>query len=246
MRLGVFGGLGRLGTKIVDLAKNYNNIDEIYVMDLKQKEQSIKIFKDFILKCDGIIDVSGAQGTKCLLDTFLDYGSQCDPKLLKKFLVIGSTGHTLGVQEMVSNIIGFCSVLYAPNASLSLWNFLRSIVLLAQTLGPDWDVHVHDHHHKFKKDAPSGTALYFIQHLESACPWLKQKIQWSSIRGGIGVILNSVIFSGNCEVIQCTHQVMDTYVFAKGLLDMALWIQNCEAGYYDVQQYLLSLKVNFA
>ena len=156
----------------------------------------------------------------------------------KKALVIGSTGHGSDVQSMVGEIIKDFPVLYAPNASQSLWYFLRSITLLAQTLGPSWDVHVYDHHHKNKQDAPSGTVLYFINHLISVCPWLENRIHWSSIRGGTGMILNSVLFSGNNEVIQCTHQVLEGTVFAKGLLDIALWIKECAPEYYDVQCYV--------
>ncbi|ETZ05147.1 MULTISPECIES: dihydrodipicolinate reductase C-terminal domain-containing protein [Holospora] len=239
MRLGVFGGLGKLGKAIVDLAKDYSGISEVFIKDFKQEGDLTLSLKDFIEGSDVIIDVAGAKGTQSLLQGLACYeDGEYSKKSLKKSLVIGSTGHESDVNHMVCGILGFCSVLYAPNAAQSLWNFLYSATQLAQALGPDWDVHVHEHHHKNKKDAPSGTALCFTQHLESACPWLKNKIHWSCIRAGSGMILNSLIFSGNDEVIHCTHQVLDRSVFAKGLLDMAVWIKERDPGYYDVGYYV--------
>ena len=244
MRLGIFGGLGRLGTKIAELAKNYQCVDAIIVKDTKKKQESIS-FDEFFASCDVIIDASCAQGAESLVNALAGYDLEqnSDKNKEKKALVIGSTGHHSDVESMVAKIIKNVPVLYAPNASQSLWFFLRSVTLMAENLGPSWDVHLYDHHHKDKQDAPSGTVLYFVNHLISVCPWLENRIQWSSVRGGKGMILNSVLFSGNNEVIQCTHQVLDITVFAKGLLDGALWLTSCSPGYYDVQYYIRNKQV---
>ncbi|PPE03296.1 dihydrodipicolinate reductase C-terminal domain-containing protein [Holospora curviuscula] len=240
MRVGVFGGLGRLGTEVVALAKSYPGINEILIKDSKQeKNKNFISFDEFMAKSDVIIDTSCAEGTKTLIDAISSYSLvQNINGHKKKALIIGSTGHKSDVKDIVDDILNIVPVLYAPNAAQSLWYFLRSVTLLAKTLGPSWDVHIKDHHHKHKRDTPSGTVMYFIHHLESICPWLHKKIQWNSVRAGTGMILNSVLFSGNNEIIECTHQVLEVGVFAKGLLDMAHWIKECSPGYYDIQCYI--------
>ena len=53
----------------------------------------------------------------------------------------------------------------SPNMSVGVNVMFRTIGELARILGDDYDVEVIEAHHRTKKDAPSGTAMY-IQNME--------------------------------------------------------------------------------
>ncbi|NPA80347.1 MAG: hypothetical protein GXO29_04785, partial [Thermotogae bacterium] len=75
-----------------------------------------------------------------------------------KRYVLGTTGHDEGTMEEIRRLAERTAVLHSPN-------FSRGIALLKvilRTLLPfveDWDREVFEIHHRWKKDAPSGTAL---------------------------------------------------------------------------------------
>jgi 4-hydroxy-tetrahydrodipicolinate reductase len=230
MRLGIFGGLGKLGSTIAEAASRHPKVSAVVIKDIKD-DLSIH---DFLKRCDVCIDTSSAQATQAL----------CHELSLShisgglKPLVVASTGHAVAVEALVSPVSKHIPVMYLPNAALSVWHLLQCVTSLAQRLGESWDVHIEDYHHKEKKDAPSGTVVSFVASLESTCPWLKGRISISSIRGGKGMIENAIIFSGDHETIRLSHQALNRSVFAKGLIEAALWISTQPPQYYTIQDYL--------
>jgi 4-hydroxy-tetrahydrodipicolinate reductase len=230
MRLGIFGGLGKLGSAITEVASSHPKISAVIIKDTKD-DLSIH---DFLKRCDVCIDTSSAQATQSLCyELSLPYLSED-----LKPLVVASTGHAVAVEALVSPVSKHIPVMYLPNASLSVWHVLQCAIQLAQRLGESWDVHIQDYHHKEKKDVPSGTVVSFVASLESACPWLKDRISISSIRGGKGMIENAIIFSGDHETVRLSHQALNRSVFAKCLIEAALWISTQPPQYYTIKDYL--------
>lgn len=230
MRLGVFGGLGKLGKAVVEASSTHPKICEVVIKDTKD---ALSI-QDFLKHCDVCIDTSSAHATLGLCHELSSYDA---PEDLKP-LVIASTGHAVAVETLVSPVLKYVPVMYLPNAALSVWHVLQSVTYLAQRLGESWDMHIEDHHHNEKKDAPSGTVVSFVASLESTCPWLKGRISTSSIRGGRGMIENTIVFSGDHETIRLSHQALSRSVFAKGLIEAALWARVQPPRYYTIEDYL--------
>ncbi len=72
--------------------------------------------------------------------------------------VTGTTGLALEHHTRLQKASAVIPVIAAPNMSLGV-NLLQGLVARAtQALG-DWDVEIFELHHRFKRDAPSGTAL---------------------------------------------------------------------------------------
>jgi 4-hydroxy-tetrahydrodipicolinate reductase len=230
MRLGIFGGLGKLGSAIAEAASSHPKISAVVIKDTKDDVS----MQNFLKRCDVCIDTSSAHGTQALSHELSLAHLSGDLKPL----VVASTGHAVGVEALVSPVSKHIPVMYLPNAALSVWHVLQCATQLAQRLGESWDVHIEDYHHKEKKDAPSGTVVSFVGSLESACPWLKGRISISSIRGGKGMIENAIIFSGDHETIRLSHQALNRSVFAKGLIEAALWISTQPPQYYTIEDYL--------
>ena len=55
--------------------------------------------------------------------------------------------------------VGKTAIVQSPNMSVGVNVLFHPAAQLARSLGPDYDIEIVETHHRFKKDAPSGTAL---------------------------------------------------------------------------------------
>src|SRR5688500_6381537 len=77
--------------------------------------------------------------------------------------VIGTTGLSGDQRQRVEDAAQNVPIVLAPNMSVGV-NLLRGVVLeLSEKLGADYDIEVVEAHHRNKKDAPSGTALFLAR-----------------------------------------------------------------------------------
>jgi 4-hydroxy-tetrahydrodipicolinate reductase len=108
-------------------------------------------------------------------------------------------------------------------------------------LGDEYDIEIVEQHHRFKKDAPSGTALTLAEKIHSATgrDWpgaltygrsgrdtLRQKgtIGIHAVRAGDITGIHSVLFSTLGETITITHTAHSRDTFARGALQAAQWL----------------------
>lgn len=135
-------------------------------------------------------------------------------------------------------------------------NLLLSLMeKAAETLDADWDIEIFESHHKYKVDAPSGTALAMGRaaaigrggNLENMADYNrhghtgareKGKIGFSVARGGDVVGEHTAFFFGDGERIELTHKATNRSLFAKGALRAASWCQNKENGLYSMRDVL--------
>lgn len=145
---------------------------------------------------------------------------------LGKSMVVGTTGwqdHVTKIEETVNKSnIGF---VYASNFSIGVNLFYKIIREAAQTCKPfkDYDPIIEEAHHKFKLDAPSGTANIIHQIMQNH---YEQEIPITSTRGGYIPGTHTVIFDSAEDTIQLTHNARNRDGFAKGALMAAKWIEN--------------------
>lgn len=180
-------------------------------------------------QCDVLIDFTHANATAPLAKLAAQYG--------KPFLS-GTTGldpETLATLREVSATI---PVLHTTNTSLSLIVVKRMAKLAAQLLkDQDYDIAIHDKHHKWKKDAPSGTALTLGQAILEGNEGA-QSPSYSSTRAGSIIGEHDILFAGTGEAITIAHEVTDRRVFARGAVKAALWLATKKCGYYLMDDVL--------
>jgi len=82
--------------------------------------------------------------------------------------VIGTTGFTAAQREELAAIGRSIAILVAPNMSVGVNVAFRILADMARMLGDDYDVEIVETHHRFKKDAPSGTALRMAEVVAQA------------------------------------------------------------------------------
>jgi len=125
---------------------------------------------------------------------------------------------------------------------------------VARALGEGYDVEIVEMHHRFKKDAPSGTAARLLEiileerkltadalrHGRKGITGERQptEVGIHALRGGDVVGDHTVIFAGLGERIELTHKAGDRVIFARGALRAAQWVTTQKPGVYDMQDVL--------
>ena len=110
---------------------------------------------------------------------------------------------------------------------------------VANSLGPEFSVEIHETHHVHKKDAPSGTALKLGETLAAARGMASATdIRYESERCGEVPGDHSVIFSSSTERLELSHSVTTRDVFASGALCAASWVVRQNPGQFSMRDVL--------
>lgn len=172
----------------------------------------------------------------------------------EKRLVIGTTGHGSAEKAELVNRAASTPTVWAGNYSVGV-NLLYALTRrAARVLGPDYAAEVTEMHHRFKKDAPSGTAARMLEIIleerklsEEALRHGREGITGEriddevgihSLRGGDIVGEHTAMFAGMGERLEITHRATDRAIFARGAIRAAQWLTSQPAGVYDMQHVL--------
>lgn len=194
---------------------------------------------------DVIIDFSFHESTGKVIDQAVALG---------KPLVIGTTGHSAEVRAELLKKAGQVPCVWAGNYSVGV-NLLNALTQqAAKVLSTDYDAEVIEMHHRFKKDAPSGTAARLLEillesrklgaealrHGREGIPGERtdSEIGIHSLRGGDVIGDHTVMFAALGERIELTHKASDRGIFARGALRAAGWLKDQKPGVYDMQDVL--------
>lgn len=196
-------------------------------------------------RCDVAVDFSAHTATRALLDAAV---------ALNKPVVLGTTGHSVDEKRELLALAGRVPCVWAGNFSVGV-NLLFALTRRATAvLGADYDTEVIEMHHRFKKDAPSGTAARLLEIIleerklsHSALRHGREGITGERPRGEIGVHAlrggdvvgdHTVLYAALGERIELTHKASDRGIFARGALRAAQWAQSQRPGVYDMQDVL--------
>jgi 4-hydroxy-tetrahydrodipicolinate reductase len=170
-------------------------------------------------------------------------------------MVIATTGFDPKQLAEIKRLARRVPTLLSANNSLGV-NLLISLVgKAAKMLGDDYDVEIVEAHHRFKKDAPSGTALALGRVIAAALnrdldkvgvngrkgivgERGKKEIALLSVRAGDIVGEHTVIFGGIGERLEFIHRAHSRDTFARGALRAAQWLAMQKPGLYGMQDVL--------
>ncbi|HET7273260.1 MAG TPA: 4-hydroxy-tetrahydrodipicolinate reductase, partial [Rubrobacter sp.] len=168
--------------------------------------------------------------------------------------VIGTTGLSDEQIQMVREAAHSVPIVLAPNMSVGV-NLLREVVReLAAKLGEGYDIEVVEAHHRNKKDAPSGTALFLaraaaegrgqdldevaVYGREGFAPREPGEIGIHALRGGAVVGEHRLIFYSGGEEVEVVHRALSRRTFADGALRAARFVANSQPGLYSMADVL--------
>ncbi len=168
-------------------------------------------------------------------------------------LVLGTTGLTEGQRSALKYAATQIPVVYGANMSVGL-NLLRRLTRIAAgVLGEDFDAEILDIHHRFKRDAPSGSALELgaavvegrgsdgaaeIGRRPGDGPRELGAVGYASLRAGDVVGEHTVFLAGPGERLELVHRVTDRAAFALGALRAARWVAAQKPGLYSLDDVL--------
>lgn len=163
-------------------------------------------------------------------------------------IVIATTGFTEKEEEKIKEISKNLPIFKSSNMSYEINLMSKIVASLAKKL-PESDIEIVETHHNRKVDAPSGTALILADSINEACnnefeyeynrhakreKRTKNEIGIHSLRGGTEAGKHTVIFFGNNESLEITHNVTSRSVFADGAIKAANFIIHKDNGLYSM------------
>ena len=169
--------------------------------------------------------------------------------------VIGTTGFSAAQREEIAALARRAPIMLAPNMSVAVTLAFKLLPIMARALGEDYDVEITEIHHRFKKDAPSGTAVRMAELVAEALgrdldktgvygreglpgERTRQEIGVMSLRSGDVVGEHTVSFGTLGERLELTHRAHSRDTFARGALRAARWVAGQPPGLYSMADVL--------
>ena len=170
-------------------------------------------------------------------------------------LVIGTTGFDDELKSKVEAAAEKIPIIYGTNMSVGMNVLFALVGKAAKMLGDDYDIEIVEQHHKFKKDAPSGSAITLAEKICEATgrdvkkslvfgregqDALRQEGQIGihAVRAGGIAGRHQVIYSNAGETVSLGHIAHGREGFAQGALRAAQWLIDKEAGLYTMADVL--------
>ena len=162
--------------------------------------------------------------------------------------VIATTGFSDEELGKIKELSEIFPIFHSSNMSYEINLMSKVLKELAQKLS-DSDIEIVETHHNRKIDSPSGTALLLADSINEALnnemnyeydrhskreKRTKKEIGIHSIRGGTEAGKHSVIFFGDHESLEITHNVTSRSVFANGAVKAAKFVVHKNPGLYNM------------
>ncbi|SNX29026.1 dihydrodipicolinate reductase [Polynucleobacter meluiroseus] len=262
MKIAIAGATGRMGKMLIEAVLKEPNAKLVGALEYSGSPQLGEDAGAFLGKKTGVIitsDIAQAlQDAEYLIDFTRPEGTMAHLAVAEKTatkMIIGTTGldsqQIAQLQKAAENL----AVVFAPNMSVGVNVTLKLLEVAAKMLSQGYDIEIIEAHHRHKVDAPSGTALKMGEviatalgeNLDDLAVYAREghtgerqqgSIGFATIRGGDIVGDHTVLFAGEGERIEISHKSSSRQSYAQGALRAAQFLQNQQAGLFDMQDVL--------
>lgn len=258
--VGVHGAAGRMGRRIIALAHKDPGLK---VAAAYESSDSLHVGADAGEMCGiGSIGVSVTGEVTEHPDVIIDFSTPEAAEAIARLcgerripLIAATTGLSKEQRETVLTAAQTTPVLMAPNLSLAVgvtMKLVREAASLLKTATGGVDVEIVERHHRFKEDAPSGTALRFGEIIAEEMgqtdhvhgrhgrpgPRPPSEIGYHALRTGDNVGEHTIVFGMLGETIEIVvrGQTRDSYAY--GALRGAKFLVTQGAGLYSMDDVL--------
>lgn len=258
IRIAIHGAAGRMGQRLVALAAADASLQLAAALESSSHpklgvdagtlagvgELGVPISDTLDAEVDVLIDFSLPEAVDGLLDTCL---------AKKVSVVLATTGLGPQQQARVKAVAEEIPVLWAPSMSLAVNLGFKLVGMAAEALkDKDADVEILERHHRFKKDAPSGTALKFGQVVADAMGQTHHQhgrhgepgkrphdeIGYHAIRVGDNPGEHTIVFAMLGEMLELTVRASSRDCYAHGALAAAKFLAGNPVGLYGMDDVL--------
>ncbi|MEZ6065109.1 MAG: 4-hydroxy-tetrahydrodipicolinate reductase [Planctomycetaceae bacterium] len=258
--IAVHGAAGRMGQRIVALTLADPELKLVAAIDAPGSRAlgrdagelagvggcGVAISTELEPRVDAVIDFSTPEACVQMART-------CADRQIP--LVVATTGLSESQREDVLSASQQVAVLMAPSMSLAVnlaMKLVREASKALRQLPSGVDVEIIERHHRFKEDAPSGTALKFGQIVSEEMGQTehthgregrigqrpRQEIGYHALRTGDNVGEHQIVFGllGETLEVYVRGHTRDSYAY--GALAAAKFISTQGAGLYSMQDVL--------
>ncbi len=260
---GIFGANGRMGRALIEahdqereiaigsaLVRPGSSFEGIDIGEIagigKQGVYTTSNPSDLAQAAQVMIDFTLPAALDTNLATCIEY---------KLPVVIGTTGLSDGQKLKLREAAEHIPIVFAPNMSVGVNLMLNLVQQVAAKMGETADIEIWEAHHRFKRDAPSGTAMAIGEAIAQTlgrdlgqCAVYGREgdtgerkpdtIGFATIRAGDVVGEHTAMFADLGERLEITHKASSRLTFAKGAVRAAKWLVGKPVGLYDMQDVL--------
>lgn len=241
----VLCGYGRMGKQIASLISGDDKI--VHLIDpFAPGASAPTLLPEHLEEADVAIEFSQAEAAQLNLELYI----KCNTPA-----VVGTTGWDANRYKKIIQDANI-AYLWASNFSIGAYILKMLAKNLAQAINniSDYDIMMHEYHHKLKKDSPSGTALSVAQAIIDALDRkttissevlqdliAPEALHVSASRGGNIPGTHTVLADSSADSISITHTARNRNGFALGALYAAQWICKKQAGFYSIEDFMYEL-----
>lgn len=254
----VTGACGRMGRTILSCAAQDEDFEIIGALEAAGHPELGKsatgapsiLIADNLAALKGrkgiLIDFSSPAATMQILPQAREAGMPC---------VIGTTGLAPEQVERLREAARDIPVVFSSNMSVGVNLLFKLVEEAARILGSAYDVEIFEMHHRFKKDAPSGTAKSLVEAAAKGLALDPAKdvihgrngftgdrpsgqIGVHALRGGDVIGEHNVIFAAIGERVEMGHRCHSRETFARGALRAARFVYERAPGFYNMRDVL--------
>ncbi|MDB1123004.1 4-hydroxy-tetrahydrodipicolinate reductase [Vibrio algarum] len=263
VRIAIAGAAGRMGRNLVKATQHNSNS---LVGAASERPESSLVGVDVGELCgEGHLDISLVDNLEKSISNFdviVDFtvpkSTLLNIELCKqhgKKIVIGTTGFTEQEKEIIAEAAKHIPIIMAPNYSVGVNLVFKLLEKAAKVMGDYCDVEIVEAHHRFKVDAPSGTAIGMGEAIAGAMgnelndvavyaregitgERTKDEIGFATIRAGDIIGEHTAMFADMGERVEITHKATDRMTFANGAVKAAIWLNEKQPGFYTMTDVL--------
>jgi 4-hydroxy-tetrahydrodipicolinate reductase len=258
-KIAITGAAGRMGQRLIALASpdsKFKIVGAIERPDYPEMSHDageiagigpigVPITFDLRPTPDVLIDFTAPASMRHWLKTCRDR---------KIAMLIGTTGLADKDHAAIDIAAAKIPVLQASNMSLGIALLTKIVADVAKALGDDYDIEISEVHHRFKKDAPSGTAMSIAESILKSTgktpanlkydrhggdvPRARGDIGMHALRLGDEVGKHTIHFAAVGERLEFTHSATTRDTFAQGALRAATWLADQKPGRYTISDVL--------
>ncbi len=264
LKVAIVGAAGRMGRTLVEAVQQNSSTMQVSVATVLADDPALGVDIGLLAvgASIGVQTVSILEQQQPDFDVLIDFTSPeatmnhlafCRGN--KKAMVIGTTGLSVDQQQAIEAAAADIPIVFAPNMSVGVNLCLKLLEEAARVLGDEVDIEITEAHHRYKKDAPSGTALKMGaviadtlgRDLDKCAVYGREGVSeerdrstigFSTIRAGDIVGDHTVTFAGLGERVEITHKASSRMTFASGAVRAAQWIAGKECGLYSMRDVL--------
>jgi 4-hydroxy-tetrahydrodipicolinate reductase len=260
IKIAIHGAAGRMGQRLVALGSADDELEIVAALEspnhpklgddagviARLRPIGVPLAATLAEPVDVVIDFSVPAGTMSILKTCVER---------KIPLVVATTGLEGEQQKAVQEAAKKIAILWSPSMSLTVNLAMKLSEIAGRALAEHpsgADVEIIERHHRFKEDAPSGTALKFGQIIAEAMGISQHRhgregrpgqrphneIAYHAVRTGDNPGEHTIIFGLLGETLELTVKATNRDCYAHGTLAAAKFLAGKRAGLYGMSDVL--------